>query len=71
MADDAFRVLLCLVEGDSSLFKVNPTSNVDIIQLKVLIKEKGIDNAILAEDLVLWKVRISMAADGFSETLVG
>jgi hypothetical protein len=59
MADDAVRSLICLIEGESSLFRVKPTGGMDIIDLKALIKEEG-KNGVLgsvdAKDLVLWKV---------------
>ena len=63
MADDAVRVLLCLVEGDSSIFEVEPSGTMNIIKLKDLIHGKGFGNAspVLAKDLVLWKVRKSTA----------
>jgi hypothetical protein len=41
MADDASRSLLCLIEGDSSLFRVKPTGSMDIMELKDLIFAKG------------------------------
>ena len=66
LANDALRGLICLIEGDSSLFIVEPTRSIDIIDLKELIKEKGInttEHAVLAKDLILWKVRLTMASD--------
>ncbi len=73
MADDAPRTLVCLIAGESSLFKVRPTGDMDIIELKDLIKEKGINatehaRAVLAKDLTLWKVRMTMACDSDSTT---
>ena len=59
MADDALRVLICLVEGESSTFKVRPTGDMDIMDLKDLIWEKknGAFNGVNAADqLILWKV---------------
>ncbi|KAI0249559.1 hypothetical protein BJV78DRAFT_1227020 [Lactifluus subvellereus] len=56
MADDALRPLICLIEGESSLFRVKPTGSMDIIELKDLVKEKGInttEHAVLAKDLTL------------------
>jgi hypothetical protein len=61
MADNAVRALLCIIEGDSSLFRVTPTGNMDIIELKNLFhkeKDKGILRDVNAADLVVWKVRI-------------
>ena len=55
MADDALRLLLCLIEGESSLFMVRPTGSMYIFDLKVLIQEQGIidiaGHAVLAQDL--------------------
>jgi hypothetical protein len=66
MTDDAPRALTCLIEGETSLFRVKPTGSMDILELKDLIHEKGIndtEHAVLAKDLVLWKVRMSMARE--------
>lgn len=66
MADKAHLALICLIEGESSLFKVRPTGGMDIIDLKDIIKEKGINaskHVILSKDLTLWKVRMTMASD--------
>jgi hypothetical protein len=56
---DTFRVLLCLIEGDSTVFQVKATINDNVLDLKDLIYDKGISEKrdVLAEDLVLWKVR--------------
>ena len=59
MADDALRVLICLVEGGSSTFKVRPTGDMDIMDLKDLIWEKNknrVLNGVDSSDLILWKV---------------
>ena len=69
MADDAIRVLVCLVEGESSIFKVNPTSNMDVTDLKDLIHQKGVGT--FAKDLILWKVRKSMASYDATESFAG
>jgi hypothetical protein len=71
MTDDPVRSLVCLIEGESSLFRVEPTGNTDIIALKDLIKEKGINNVILAKDLTLWKVRMSMTSGDATDSPVG
>jgi hypothetical protein len=74
MADDAVRALLCIIEGESSLFRVKPTCNMDIIELKKLIREEGIntaEHAVLAKDLTLWKVRMIMASDSATNSLAG
>lgn len=73
MADDSPRALLCLTEGESSLFRVKPAGNTDIIDLKDLIKEQGINSAlraILAKDLILWKVRMTMVSDNTTNSLL-
>jgi hypothetical protein len=62
----ASRDILCLIEGDSAPFRVQPTDNMDIIDLKELIKNKGVNPAkytVVAKDLTLWKVRIFVASD--------
>jgi hypothetical protein len=74
MADDASRSLLCLIEGESNIFRVEPAGSDDIIALKKLIKEEGINpakHAILAKDLILWKVRMAMARDSTTNFLAG
>jgi hypothetical protein len=63
MADDAPRALLCLVQGESVLFRVEPNGSVDIIELKKLIKEKGKNSVfknVDATNLTLWKVRMTL-----------
>jgi hypothetical protein len=71
MTDNPVRSLVCLIEGESSLFRVEPTGNTDIIALKDLIKEKGINNAILAKDLTLWKVDIKPDKRDVREFIIG
>jgi hypothetical protein len=59
MADDAPRVLVCLVEGESLLFPVTPTGDMHIWDLQKLIKEEtknGVLNGVDSKDLILWKV---------------
>ena len=59
MPDDTVRALWCLVQGDSTPFKVTIRTNNDINDLKELVHDKGIDatkNTVLAKDLKLWKV---------------
>ena len=58
MADDATRALLC---RESVPFRVEPKGSMDIIGLKDLIKEKGInttEHAALAKDLTLWNFNL-------------
>jgi Crinkler effector protein N-terminal domain len=74
MADDVLCALQCLIEGDSSLFKVKPTGSVDIMDLKDLIKEKcknGVLSGVDASDLTLWKVRMTMASDSTTNSPAG
>jgi len=70
MADDAPRALQCLIEGESLLFKVKPTGSMYIADLKDLIKEKR-KNGVLAKDLTLWKVRMTMASDSTTHSPAG
>jgi hypothetical protein len=70
----AHIALTCLIEGESSLFSVKPKEDINIMDLKELIKEEGI-NGVLgrvdAKDLILWKVRMIMGQrhrGGFSDT---
>jgi Crinkler effector protein N-terminal domain len=63
MADYSPPALTCLIEGESSLFRVKPTTDIDMVDLKELIREKGInatEHAVLAKHLLLWKVRMIM-----------
>ena len=71
MADDAIRALICLIEGESSLFRVKPTGSMVIIELKELIKEEGINGSVNAMDLTLWKVRMTMASDSTTDSHAG
>ena len=54
--------LTCLIAGKSSPFKVMLKENKDIMDLRKLIKEEGIDprTYILSENSKLWKVRMIM-----------
>ena len=59
MADDAIHALFCLIEGQSSVFKIKPTGNMQIYDLRALIKEKKKDSVLSGvdpDDLTLWKV---------------
>jgi hypothetical protein len=65
MADDAPRALICLIQGESVLFRVEPNGSVDIIGLRDLIKEEcknGVLKNVDATDLTLWKVRMTMVS---------
>jgi hypothetical protein len=55
--------LTCLIEGDSSMFGVYPTTDIRILDLRKLIHEegnKGVLRNVDAKDLILWKVRMIM-----------
>jgi Crinkler effector protein N-terminal domain len=59
LLEDNFRVLLCLIEGDSTVFQVKAPINNNVLDLKDLIREKGInvqERYVLAKDLLLLKV---------------
>jgi hypothetical protein len=73
MVDDAPRTLVCLIEGESLLFEVEATGGMNIIKLKKLIKEEGIDATehVLAKNLTLWRVRMTMASDSTTNILAG
>jgi hypothetical protein len=63
MADYAPPALICLIQGDSSPFMLEPKEDIKVMKLKDLIHEKGInatEHAVLAKDLLLWKVRMIM-----------
>ena len=66
MADNTPCRLLCVIAGESTPFRVQPTGSMDVIDLKVLIKEEGKSGVLLnvdAQDLTLWKVSLTMARD--------
>jgi Crinkler effector protein N-terminal domain len=55
----SLRVLLCLIEGDSTVFQVKAPINNNVLDLKGLIREQrkhGVLSSVDAPDLVLWKV---------------
>ena len=61
MADNGFHVVCCVVQGDSDVFKVNASVDNDVVDLKKLVYQKGIDttiNPVLAKNLTLWKVSV-------------
>ena len=70
MADDIPRALICLIEGESSLFQVKVTGSSLILELRKLIKEEALIHA-AAHHLTLWKVRTTMASDGTTNSLAG
>ena len=55
--------LTCLIEGESLLFRVYPNTDIQILDLKSLIKKErinGVLGSVDATDLILWKVRMIM-----------
>jgi hypothetical protein len=59
IADDTIHTLWCLVEGDSTPFKITAPPNIDIDDLKKLVREnkdKSSLRDVNASDLVLFKV---------------
>jgi hypothetical protein len=72
MADDAPCALLCLISafsGKSLLLRVKPTSNMDMIDLKALIKKNGVLSSVGALDLTF--VRMTLANDSTTNSPVG
>jgi hypothetical protein len=65
MANDASHALLCLIEGESAVFRVEPAGNKNIVVLKDLIKEKNSNllQGVDASSLTLWKVRMTITSD--------
>ena len=59
MANDSPRALVCLIEGESTPFRVEIAGNKDIMDLKKLIKEEEQISA-PARNLTLWKVRMTL-----------
>ena len=59
-SDDSPRALVCIIAGESTPFRVELAGNKDIIDLKDLIKEKGINSTEHAEYLILWMVRMTV-----------
>ena len=61
VADNAVGVLWCLVRDEDTPFMIEAPADINISQLKELIKEKTTsDPAILAKDLVISKVSTSL-----------
>ena len=68
------RRLLCIIAGEPALFRVQTTGSMDIIDLKILIKENRKNGTLLnvdATDLAFWKVRITMASDSTPNSPAG
>lgn len=58
-SDDEARTLWCLIEGESTPFKVMAHLNTDINDLKKVVREERKNGALRnvdASDLILWKV---------------
>ena len=74
MADNAARALICLIEGESQLFRVKPTGSMDVITLKELVKDSGkngVLSSVASKDLTLWRVRVSMASADAADSPAG
>jgi hypothetical protein len=59
MSDDAFRVLFCLLDGETKVFQVKAPVDSTLLDVKELAKDKN--SAFLttdAKDIVLWEVRL-------------
>jgi len=62
MADDTPRDLQCLIKGEPVAFRVELKGSKNIIELKDLIKQEGMNGVLKfvdAKDLILWKVRMT------------
>ena len=70
MSDTSPRVLICLIAGKSSLFKVKLAGNKNIIDLRKLIKEECVLSEVASMDLILWKVRMTMVGDSTNNSLL-
>jgi hypothetical protein len=59
MADNGFRVIFCVVQGDSDVFKVKVSVDDDVADLKKLVFEiLDRDSKLRAHKLILWKVSV-------------
>ena len=61
MADNRLRVICCVVQGDSGVFKVTASVDDDVTDLKKIVYQEGIDTTIhpvLAKNLTLWQVSV-------------
>lgn len=58
MPDDAILTLWCFIDGGSTAFEVTPHSNMNINDLKLLVKEvkKPELDHLASNSLVVWKV---------------
>ena len=70
MSDASPCVLICLIAGKSSLFKVKLARNKNIIDLRKLIKEECVLSEVASMDLILWKVRMTMVGDSTTNSLL-
>jgi hypothetical protein len=73
MADDAL-FLKCLIQGQSEMFRVKATGSMEIFELKELIHEQGKNGdfrSVDVKDLILWKVRMTMASDNTTNSPAG
>ena len=61
MADNKYRVICCIVQDNTAVFKVTTSVNDDVADLKKLVYEQGINtmiNTFLVKNLNLWKVNV-------------
>ncbi|KAH9968404.1 hypothetical protein BJV74DRAFT_968761 [Russula compacta] len=66
--------LICLVEGDDTLFRVIASSTLSIIELKYLIKEEcqyGVLRGIDTKDLTIWKADLPFPPKNERKHLTG
>ena|SRR5712672_834925 len=71
MSDETYD-LVCHIEGQTDVFMVTASPSTPIFKLKKLIREESInDHTILAKDLRLRKVRMTMASDSTTNSPAG
>jgi hypothetical protein len=58
MSADTVRMLWCLLEGDTELFKVEARIDHDVFDLKTIIQKQG-HTGTLPKSLRIWKVSSS------------
>ena len=61
MPDNGFRVICCVVQDDSNVFKIKASVNDDVVDLKKLVFDEGKNSTFRdtdAKNLTLWKVSV-------------
>jgi hypothetical protein len=61
MSDDAFRVLFCLLDGETKVFQVKAPVDSTLLDVKELAKDKNsafLTTDATRKDIVLWEVRL-------------